>query len=197
MDLITYGIIGKELGERHGTMRLKGYVQLNEPLTIKAFQKVLIAKGIKCTLLLGTRDLQSTQKFCKTKGVWEEWGNPTPKRTAHWQEPVIAYLRKKDCKQYIWVVETRANKPKEYFLKYIKKHLGAIVFKSGNLYDYVFNYEKEPIIVFDYMEQEESKRLYELISILEQSKPPGVVVLSKWKPDLRKISDDVWRVLVL
>ncbi len=78
MELISYGVIGKEVGES-GTPHLQGYVQLNERKTITGFQKALVAAGIRSWIGIAKGSVEENQKYCKKDGDWVEWGTPITK----------------------------------------------------------------------------------------------------------------------
>ena len=74
--LITYGILGEEIGES-GTPHLQGYLQLSKQQTISAFQKKLKKLNIKCALLIAKGTLSQNITYCsKEDGVKHEWGTP-------------------------------------------------------------------------------------------------------------------------
>lgn len=74
-NIIRYAIFGEEVGEK-GTPHLQGYIQLEKPKTITAFQKVLKAKGIRTSIRIARGDYLSNHNYCSKDQKVTEFGEP-------------------------------------------------------------------------------------------------------------------------
>ncbi len=124
--LISYGIMGEEVGES-GTPHLQEYIQTTKQITISSLQKKLKAKGIKCALLIAKGSLEENQTYCSKDGTTHEWGEPKNQGT----RTDLAEIRDmiKDGKTAQDIIEIhpgdwfRYNKSFEKYRRIVKKDL--------------------------------------------------------------------------
>lgn len=76
LECVKYGVFGKEVGAS-GTPHLQGYVQLRNPKSIKAFQKILKSNGLYCSVLVAKGNWQQNFDYCsKDDRDVVEFGTP-------------------------------------------------------------------------------------------------------------------------
>lgn len=75
VDIISYGIVGEEVGEA-GTPHLQGYIQLSRASTMSALMKRLKKAGIKCNLSVAKGTYEQNVKYCSKDGKVHLWGIP-------------------------------------------------------------------------------------------------------------------------
>lgn len=75
LSCIKYGVLGKEVAST-GTPHLQGYIQLKQPKTISALQKVLTNAGLRVSVIIARGNWQQNSDYCSKDGDVFEWGEP-------------------------------------------------------------------------------------------------------------------------
>lgn len=74
LEIIKYGLLGREIAPTTGMKHLQGYIQLTKQQTLKALQKKLTKVGVKCALFVAKGDYKANYAYCSKDDNVEEWG---------------------------------------------------------------------------------------------------------------------------
>lgn len=123
-----------------------------------------------------------------------------------WQKTAIEILKNQNNREVMWIVDPEGNHGKTVLAKYLSTFHKALRLPGGKSADMAFAYQKQPIVIFDFTREKadfvnysfiEELKNGELFSPKYQShakrfKPPKVLCLSNFEPDITKLSHDRW-----
>lgn len=112
LECIKYGIFGREKGLK-GTPHLQGYVQLHNPKSIKAFQKILKKNGLKCHLEVSKGNWKQNFTYCSKEQDFVEFG--TPKKQGERNDLKALYKDIKEGKDDFYLQENHTNTYAKYY----------------------------------------------------------------------------------
>lgn len=136
-------------------------------------------------------------------------GDLTDAKLKPWQEKALAKLQAQDDRKVLWVVDPAGNTGKSFLAKWLNVKYDAFCVTSGKTADIAYAYNKEKIVVFDFVRQKEEFVNYGVIEAFKngilfspkyESKSIRfysalVVVFSNFEPDQAMLSEDRWDIM--
>lgn len=152
-----------------------------------------------------TRNILKQQKFENYKKEFTENFKPNDI-----QSKIITQLEKQNERQITWVYDPIGNTGKTWLSKFLVGQ-GGIRFTNGKNTDISYAYNGEDICVFDFSRSLEDRINYDIIEQLKNGmvfsnkyeskckmfKPPKILCLSNFYPNLEKLSKDRWDIVDL
>jgi len=129
-----------------------------------------------------------------------------------WQLEIILRIQQiPDDRTIIWVCDTVGGKGKTKLARYLVDNHNAFYTNGGRGIDIAFAYNREPIVIFDYVRESQEWVNYGIIealkngivssnkyvSITKRFNPPHVIVMANFKPLEGKFSSDRIKLIEL
>lgn len=123
-------------------------------------------------------------------------------------EGIEAHQGTPNTRMVTWICDLEGNAGKTRFAKYlIYKYPGQVFYNTGGRKaDVAFDYQKQPLVVFDLPREKQEYFHYAVLEELKNGllsspkyesttkifKSPFVLVMANWAPDFTKLSADRW-----
>lgn len=122
------------------------------------------------------------------------------------QQKWLDRLERQNDRQINWVFDPEGNSGKSWFANWLVVNRSAVVFENGKTRDIAEAYNSEPIVVFDFTRSLEGHVNYGALESIKNGrifspkyqskmkffKPPKVLVVANFKPEIKKLSKDRW-----
>lgn len=155
---------------------------------------------------------ENARKLClkdKNTKILQEQAKKATLKT--WQKEVLTKLLNQDDRKVLWVVDKDGNKGKSFLAKYIVGMYNAFYVRGGRSSDIAYNYNYEPITVFDFCRDQEDRINYQVIEDFKDGMlfspkyesttkifpSAKTVIFSNFNPDQTKLSQDRWDIFRL
>lgn len=167
------------------------------------------------------RDIWKSKKYCtkeetKIGGPWDENSvfitTIDKNRFYAWQKTCYQILteKKPNDRTIHWIYDSKGNKGKTAFCKYMIVHHGAYVFGNAGSKDIAYAIPEVPkIILFNLSRSSETRFNYNALEAIKDGvifsakyesmtkvfNPPHVMVFANWEPEYDQLSMDRWSIM--
>jgi len=125
------------------------------------------------------------------------------------QDIWLEHLEAQNDRQVTWVYDPVGNAGKSYFADWLLVNKDAILLTNAPTRDIAMAYDNQPVVVFDYSRDQESRINYGVIEQLKNGRifsskyesttklfrKPKIICFSNFNPDRSKLSGDRWDVI--
>lgn len=127
------------------------------------------------------------------------------------QTNILKHLESQNDRQITWVNDPIGNTGKTYLSKHLVASQGAIRFTNGRTQDIAYAYKSNSTVIFDFARSCEERINYQIIEDLKNGmifsskyessckifKPPKIVIMANFAPNLSAMSQDRWDIINL